>query len=202
MADPLRELTTGLEGIEDAILAALGADATIAAAVRTLASWQGSVEDATKDALLRDPSILVLFAGAEAEPMGHHTQLRTEWHLLVRDRNLRGNQPRRQPGAAGETGTYALVGHVLRVLTGQDLGLDGVEGFGPLGIQLLQTGRDPSKHTSAYLVAFEARADLMAVAPALELVEVVTTLSVANTDESDGSTDWLDVDGPVITLES
>lgn len=202
MADPLRELTTGLEGIEDAILAALGADAIIAANVRTLASWQGSVEDATRDTMLRDPSILVLFAGAEAAPMGHHNQLRIEWHVLVRDRNLRGNQPRRQPAAAGEIGTYALVGHVLRVLVGQDLGLDGVEGFRPLGVQLLQTGRDPSKHTSAYLVALEARADLMAVAPELELVEVVTTLSVANTDETDGSTDWVDVDGPTINLES
>lgn len=190
MSEPLRELTTGLEAVEDAILAALREDPLIAAYIRTVESWQGTLEHAIQQAgMVRDPAILVLFAGGPVSKLGGHHRCLAQWQILVRDRNLRGNSARRR-GESTEPGTYVMVGDVLRVLTGNDLGLDGVAPFEPVACDLLQAGRDPSQTTSAYLVSFEASLDLLAIAPETDLASIELALQVANPNESTGTTAW------------
>lgn len=192
MAEPELLPPTGLAGIEDAILAALAGDAALAAVVRHIGSWQGDMEAAVERSVLRDPAILVLFGGFDAEPRGGHYDLAVEWQVLVRARNLRRESARRVGGAsASEPGTYELIQHVLRILTHADLGLEGVDELRLVACRLLQTGRDPDQTTSAYLVVLHQDVDLLAVAPAQTLDDMAASIEVHNPDEEGGDPAWV-----------
>lgn len=192
MAEPEHIPTTGITGIEDALLAALQGDPALAAVARHIGSWQGELETAIEQNAFRDPAILVLFGGFDTSPRGGHEALDVEWQILVRARNLRREAARRVGGpVSGEVGTYELVQHVMRILTGSDLDLDGVDELRLVACRLLQTGRDPSQTTSAYLVVFKVDADLLAVAPEQTLDELELNLEVHNPDEAGGDVSWV-----------
>jgi len=192
VAEPEHIPTTGIGAIEDAMVEAMQADVALAALARHIGTWQGELEDALEQVAFRDPSILVLFGGFDAEPRGGHESLDVEWQVLVRARNLRRESARRHGGpVSGEVGTYELVQHVMRILTGSDLDLDGVDELRLAACRLLQTGRDPGKTTSAYLVVFKVDADLLAVAPEQTLDELELNLEVHNPDEAGGDASWV-----------
>lgn len=199
MAD--HDLTSGLEAVEDAIIDALATDATIASYARHVGTWQGKLEDALEQSLFRDPSILVLFGGFDTEHRGGDYALQTEWQVLVRDRNLRRERARRTEGPAGEPGTYKMVADVIRVLTRAELAVDGMDELHLVACRLLQTGRDPSRTTSAYLLVFAADLDLLAVAPEQTLDELAAAVEVANLDEDSGETEWNPVIDVTVNLE-
>lgn len=186
MALPLRELNPTLEEAEDAILAALREDATIAAYVKSVSSFQGTFEQALQEASLAgDPAFLVMMAGIEFDERGplEHVAV-VEWHVIVRARNLRGNAYQRKPSAAGEVGTYQMVQDVLRVLTTQDLDLDGMAAISPAGVELLQANASRDRSLSAYLVVFFSELDHRVVEPGDEdlITEVGATYEVRTSD--------------------
>lgn len=192
---------SSLEDVEDALLEALQTDVTIASYVRTINSWQGSIEDAVKQSALRDPAILVLFVGGPIRQVGGHHACLCQWQVLVRDRNLRREGARRT-GVGAAPGTYNMVADVLRVVTGFGAELDGVKSFEPVSVDLLQAGRDPSQVTSAYLVAFETELDLLVLAGTTDLDQVNVELPVVNRDESTGDENLVPALALTVDLES
>lgn len=195
MSLPDRALTPTLEAVEDAIVTALNDDETMGAYLKSCSSFQGSVEESLAEGVaIRDPAVLVLFAGGEFEERGpEEVVLVGEWHLVVRAQNLRGEQYRRRPASASEVGSYQLVQDVLRVLTNQDLGLEGLAPLVPMDVELLKTDR----RVSAYAVAFRGELDLQTIAPSGDddtLKTVVTEIEVRN----DTDDEWNDGGGDVI----
>lgn len=163
MSEPLlvRALYPSLEVAEDGILAALAADAAIVAYAADVQPFQGTLAQALAETSFRDPAILVLFAGADIDPLGMEIEgLTCEWHILVRSRNLRGNTPRQAPAAPTEVGTYQMVVDVLRVLTHRTLDLDGMGELLPANIELLTASANADRTQSAYLVTFRATQEL------------------------------------------
>lgn len=173
MATPTRVLRPTLEAAEDAIVAALAGDATIAAYIMDVVSWQGTLEDAVQEAVIREPAILVLCAGAEFEERGALEHIASvEWHIVVKHRSLRGERYRRAPAAPGEVGTYQMVQDVLRVLVGQDLELEGMSPLAPKAVELLQTSSSKDRAQSAYTLIFTSELDHVVVAPEDTLTEL------------------------------
>lgn len=185
------QLSPTLEALEDAIVAALRADATIAAYARDIQSFQGDLEQALEQGSVRDPAFLVIFAGGQMEPEGVESfTAQMEFHVIVRARNLRGNDYQRKPQAASEVGTYQMVQDTLRVLAHNDFGLAGLRELEPQGMELLQAGSNKDRTLSAYTVVFMAQVELQAVEPDELLNSIATTYEIANPDEGDGSTGW------------
>ena len=172
-----RSLRPGLDSLEDAVVAALLADATISSYAQEVSPFQGALEDAISEQSWRDPSILVLFAGGPIEAAGSEdVRITCEWQVIVRARNLRGNAARQAPTATGEVGTYQMVADVLRVLTHRTLDLEGAGALEPQGVELLAAAANPDRALSAYLLVFTQTVELQAIAPDVELAEVGATL--------------------------
>lgn len=184
-----RALTPTLEEAESAIVAALKADATIAAYTSEIHPFGGTLVQALQEGAYRDPSILVVFTGGEAIELGHLDHKFTlEWTVIVRARSLRGNAYQRAPSSATEIGAYQMVEDVLRVLTLADFDLDGLSPLRPLGVELLKASEVPGRSISAYQVAFEADHELCEEAPDDGLETIATTTETTN---SEG--EWTDV---------
>jgi len=169
-----RALYPTLEAIEDAVVAALAADPIVAAYARDVRSFQGTLEQALEERSFLDPAFLVIVNGGEFEPMGHlQHEVQIELGVMVRSTNLRGDKYQRAPSSASEIGTYQMVQDALRVLTLEDLGLDGLSELQPQGWELLQSGAIPNRTLSAQIIGFSTTAELREAAPddALETVE-------------------------------
>lgn len=172
----VRQVAPSLEAIEDAIVAALVADPTIAAYVADVAPFQGTLEQAIQETAFRDPAMLVLFAGFDADAFGQaDEQLDLEWHVIVRGRNLRSNAARQAPAATGEVGTYQMVQDALRVLAGREFELDGLGALSAAGCELLTAGANKDRSLSAYTVVFRCTAELRVVEGDDELTTMAAT---------------------------
>ncbi len=181
-----RALHPTLEEIEDAVVAALQADSTIAAYARGIHAFQGTLTEALEESSYRDPSFLVVVVGGDIEPHGHlQHQVEVEIDLVVRATNLRGNKYQRNPSSSSEVGTYQMVQDTLRVLTLNDLDLDGLEELQPQGWELLKTGSTKQRSLSAQQVAFLTKAELREAPPDDELDTVAATY-----ETPDGDGDW------------
>lgn len=119
-----------LDAIEDAIVARLASDDVLTAlrAGGYLGSWQGSPEDArTTGRAIRYPLITIIYAGGAIESKG---MLRfahlARWQVTIATRSHRSLRAARATGDAGIASAYTLIAEALRVLSGVDLGLDGV----------------------------------------------------------------------------
>lgn len=192
-----------LEDAEDAIVAALQADATIAAYARHVISFAGTWEEARRDALKQLPAILVVYVGGRFEPRGRAGAAHVvEWHVVVAAKNLR-NERRGRQGAGGEVGAYQMLRDVVRVLGNADLGVDGM---GPLQARESQAVRmkGPGATTpgsGVYRLVFTGTLDLVAAAPPDSLETIQSEYRTANTDETDGSVSWVSVANDTTDLE-
>ena len=172
-------LAQSLEDIEDAIVAALQADAVIAAYAKSVVPFQGTLADAAREVALRDPAFIVLFGGAAGETQALGDQLDQQWMVVVRTRNLRSNKAGRG-GATGEVGSYQMVQDALRVLSRSDLSLDGV---GPLRIrevELVQAGQVKDRAVSMYQLVFAQLVDLVPAPATNDFDGASGTLEVRN----------------------
>lgn len=200
-----RQLSPTLDEVEDAILAALKADTTIAGYARSIATFQGSLVKAVQQGIgLRQPALLVLFNGGPLKRLGSGLfRLTAEWDVLCCARNLRSAAHGANPEASGEVGAYDIVADVLRVLSDTDLDLDGMDDLVPLDIELLSNGEIKDATLTVYRVIFRGDVELQVVEPDQLLEEIVATFDAANTDEDTGDTEWSeDVLSANITLES
>lgn len=196
MATPKRELSPGLEAVEDAIVAALAGDATIAAYVKDVRPFQGSVEQAVQEAAAGDRSLLVMFAGMELEQRGEDWVAVTEWHVHVRCRNLRGEKYSRRPASATEVGAYQMVQDVLRVLTLQDFDLDGLAPIKPDGAEAILVTTNRDRTLAAYTVVFHGEIDMCVVEPDDAFTTLVTSYEVP-----DGEGTFAEVATETVSLE-
>lgn len=179
VALPTRLLVPTLEVCEDAIVAALAADAAILVGVpaASIKPFQGDLAQAMQEVAVRPPAILVMWAGGDIEPMGsEYFEVDGEWRVLVFARNMRSRKASSNPDAAGEVGAYQLVADVLRVLSLQHLDVAGMGELRPVACELLQAGSNKERTVTAYLVVFRCSVELQVVVPSTNLLEVRTTL--------------------------
>ncbi len=178
-----------LEEIEDGVVAQLQADATIDAYVMDVSPFQGTLEQALEERSYRDPSFLVAVTSGEIRPHGPlNWEAELEIVLTARSRNLRGNRYQANPSSSSEIGTYQMVQDALRVLSGNDLGLTGLDELVPEGFELLKASSNPDRGLSAYAIGFTTTAELRHVEPTDELETVRATY-----ETPDGDGDWHDV---------
>ena len=118
--------------IEDALLAAIGADDTLKLVAaggwtKTLESYGGQFEGIAEDLLVLYPCIFVLFESGQFSARTQRTVHADPltFHVLVGDQNLRGNEAARRGGAGG-IGAYAMATAMRNLLEGNKLGLDGL----------------------------------------------------------------------------
>lgn len=130
--------------IEDAILAALSADATLAASVRTFELYNGTAKAAewrAKGGAAGLPAVLVAYVGSEVAPFGglDFADLAT-FQVSCLARNLRGRRGGTREQV--ETGAQDLMWRVRQVLSGQTLGLEMSE-LVPTQVELIEYEKDP-----------------------------------------------------------
>jgi len=191
-------LYPSLESIEDGVVARLAADAVVAAYARDVRSFQGTLAQAIDERSFRDPAFLVSIVAGDIEEQGS-LQWEVELELLVtvRARNLRGNEYQANPSSTTEIGTYQMVQDALRVLTGSDLDLDGLDELVPAGFELVKAPDNPDRGLSAYIVAFTTTAELRHVEPDQDLDTFGATY-----ETPDGDGDWHDVATEQIDVSS
>jgi phage gp37-like protein len=142
-----------LSDVEDGILAAIRGDEVLAAALKTIESFQGQNLQAIEDELAhtphRFPGVFVVFVGADYKPL---TQFEEEadftFALLAVAQSLRGNQAARR-GTSGSMGTYSILNELRRLLIGNTLNLTEVL---PMWLH-----REDAVHNSKALSIYEAR---------------------------------------------
>ena len=194
-----------LETCEDAIVAVLQADPTIAAYVSQVSSFAGTWEEARRDLIRTLPGIVVVYVGGRTEARGAAGAVhKAEWHVVVASRNLRSERRGRQTDSA-EVGAYQMIEDVTRVLGRADLGVDGMGGLEPREthpVRLKGKG-NVSQGMAVYNLIFTCSLDLVAKAAPDDLSTIASTFLAANPDESDGSTDWVSAAAETTTsLES
>lgn len=184
------------EAIEDGIVAALQADATIVAYAGHIGPWQGSPEQARQAGqVLKYPSITVVYTGGELDPKGQFTfGHEAKFQVTVTARNLRSRRAQRASDASGEVGSYNVLADVLRVLSGQDLGLDMDE----LRPQTIEPLEPDATNESRYGVVFQTRVlfdmdDENSQTGTENLVEIRAAHSVLNDETGDQVTVVTDI---------
>lgn len=190
-----------IEEVEDGMVAALKADATIAAYAQKVGSFKGDMKTALSQAVRFAPTILVIWAQSEIEDRGmQELGAVAEFHVLCVSRNLRNEASRRQPEASGEVGLYQMMADVLRVLTRSDLDLTGLEELNPIRAEVLQADAAAGGGVALGQVGFMAELELRedeSDEGIADLEDVYVTLEVANPDEdNDGEIAWVEVVDP------
>lgn len=186
-------LVASLEDCEDAIVAGLQADATIASYARQVVAFQGTWEEARREVLRLLPGIAVVYVGGRLEPQGparavHHA----EWQVVVAAKNLRSERAAHRPSASGEVGAYQMVQDVLRVLGRADLAVNGMGGLAPQQVHPVHL-KSGGQGLAVYTCVFVAPIDMAPPTAEDDLSTVAMTLSVANPDETDGTTTWSEI---------
>lgn len=139
---------------EDAIVAALKADAQLAAIV----GWIGAASDIAEArgaaAAIKYPWIAVVYVGGPLRPRGMATFVQeVRFQVTCASRSMRPAPGER--GRKGDTGAYALVEHVLRILSGRTLA-----GFDELRPTDISPVEGESEGEVRYGIAFSGDAEL------------------------------------------
>ena len=171
-----------LEDVEEAVLAAMGADPTISGATRTIKSFGSSLDEAKQKIIAVPPALLVRCPGGKFRPEGSAGHvLHLEIQVWIITRNLRSEAAARRPGASGEVGSYWLMGQVYRLLTDLDLGLDGVGPVAPAELDSHQVKED--QLVSTYVLTFTAEVEGFVAQDAASLDTAAFTYDL--TDQGD-----------------
>jgi hypothetical protein len=116
--------------IEDGLLAAIQADETLSAGLRTIESFRGHSVQELQEELAhsphRFPAVFVVYVGGTYKPL---TQFEEEadftFAVLPIAQSLRGNLSARR-GTTLSLGTYDILTHLRRLLVGNTLDLEDV----------------------------------------------------------------------------
>jgi len=140
-----------LENVEDAIVAALANDASIKAFAKTVTSFQGELTRARAASVaIQLPAVLVGYAGGPTQTFGAWSfQSKTRWQVTVACENFRSAS---SPRKGTEKGAYDLIKDVLRVLSGQTLGLD-IGELKPISVE--PNDKEERTTVAEYFVVFE-----------------------------------------------
>lgn len=146
-----------LDAIEDALVAALAADPTIHAYAGTVASFQGEIDRARASGVaIKYPILMVGYAGGPTRPFGGFRFAATlRWQVTVACQNLRSPGAARKAPTATEKGAYDVIRDVLRVLSGQTLGLE-IGELKPTGVEPVESD---SSSVAQYAVMFETEVE-------------------------------------------
>lgn len=122
------------QGLIDKVDAAHGdAQSLLGYRFKTLGSYGGELEAPPEEIAKRSPFLLAMFAGiTNSEDIGPDEYKHTAgFTLIIGNRDRRNNEVTRR-GAGAKPGSYQLVTDVLKLVCGDDLGLD---------IERIQPGR-------------------------------------------------------------
>lgn len=180
-------MTTTIKAIEDAIVAALEADAQLAASCQTIVATQGTFDAARKAGqVLKLPALAVLYVGGDDEPRGMWAFEETAtFQVTVAARNLRASHVAAR-GTGTEAGAYELVERVRAVLSGQTLGLD-ISELVPRRVEAQRIDTDELE--AHYIIQFTTRYEVELSAD--ELPDLTTAAVTYQTDDTVVVTDTL-----------
>lgn len=156
--------------IEAAIVAALRADATLAAIAPTIESHAGKAAMMrARGATIRLPAVLVWYKGGPIEPMGANAfRAELTFGVSLAARSLRSDEARLAGlGSAAEPGIYELATSVLRILAGQTLEQP-ISELVPLEVEPVQADFEAGE--VEYEITFKTRAVFPRWNPAEDLV--------------------------------
>lgn len=119
-------MSLDIRPIEDAIVAALLADATLVSMTRHIGSYAGNFKRArAKGYVLVMPAVLVWYQGGPTVfKSGARFEHTAKFGVSLVVRNLRGDVNAQGGASDSEPGVYDLVPEVMRILAGQTLALD------------------------------------------------------------------------------
>lgn len=150
-------MRVSLSSVEDAILARLQEDATIAAYIAWVGTYQKSLEDARKAGRqMKTPAIGVCYIGGNDEPGGmfrfRHT---ARFQVTLASRNLRSPRASAVGGAVTEVGIYQMIEDVRDALSGWSPA-DGVRELYPISVEPLEMGEEGDLAIQ-YALVFETK---------------------------------------------
>lgn len=143
--------------IEVEIINAINADATMSGYLKTVRTYQGDLEEALNDIIIRFPFALVVFNKSIYDRGGYPSGVfdqTMEFSILVGDNNLRGEEERRRGVGGGKPGTYKMLADLRSILGGNKLGLD-IRPLEPVFEESLAQGKNISVYEAIYRTAMD-----------------------------------------------
>jgi len=130
-----------IKDIENAMIAAIAADATLSGYVKTVAGYQGDIDAVVEKQTRPLPGIFVMFGGYRGSPaaMDSSVDKAMQFTCLAAARDLRGESEARTKTG----GAYDMLDDLDALLVGNDLDLDIIP-FVPVRCQLLYLSNSAS----------------------------------------------------------